>query len=379
MNFLSKLSRTICFVALGLIISNKTFAEISFSGYQEFFAGSADQSRMLGLDTSDQTDQSKSGFDNGTYTRIIASATTTLDSGIEVTGVYTLAKDNDVSGASEAAGWSGDQSDITFSGGFGTVAFGNTGGAGTMMHYRPDLIIPTAEPDGLNYQFFFTKGSNSYGSVNELDYARDSMKIRFMSNEYEGFSVGGSYASSVINESDTASGTDQNSGTATDYSDITDFVLKYAGEIEGVGFGITYGYTTGNTQIITGTKYNDYEGTLFSGELSYAGFTLQAKSMDSGDSGAAVTTTDDGDDESFTICGVYGIGNFSVGYCDQHAEVKETGVALKNELDITVASIGYDLGGGVNIAAAYFTHEESQGATTDTDADGVFTMISFGF
>ena len=103
MNFLSKLSRTICFVALGLIISNKTFAEISFSGYQEFFAGSADQSKMLGLDTSDQTDQSKSGFDNGTYTRIIASATTTLDSGIEVTGVYTLAKDNDASGASEAA------------------------------------------------------------------------------------------------------------------------------------------------------------------------------------------------------------------------------------------------------------------------------------
>ena len=38
MNFLSKLSRTICFVALGLVISNKTFAEISFSGYQELVA-----------------------------------------------------------------------------------------------------------------------------------------------------------------------------------------------------------------------------------------------------------------------------------------------------------------------------------------------------
>ena len=379
MNFFIYLLRLTVFFAVIFSFTQKTFAEVSISGYQEFFAGSADQSKMLGLDTSDQTDQSKSGFDNGTYTRIITTATTTLDSGIDVTGVLTLTKDTDANGAAEAAGWSGDENAVVFSGEFGSIGFGNTGGAGTMMHYRPDLIIPTAEPDGLNYQFFFTKGTNSYGSVNELDYARDSMKLRYMSNEIQGFSIGASYASSVINESDTASGTDQNSGTATDYSDITDFVLSYTGETEGVGYGFTYGYTTGNTQIITGTKYNDYEGTLLSGSLSYAGFTLQAKQMDTGDSGGAVSTTDDGDDESFTICGVYAAGNFSVGYCDQHAEVKESGVAIKNELDITVASIGYNLGGGVNISAAYFTHEESQGATTDTDADGVFTMVSFGF
>jgi hypothetical protein len=372
-------TRLTILLSLVLFFTQKSFAELSFSGYQEFFMGSADQSRMLGLDTSDQTDQSKSGFDNGTYTRIIATATTKLDSGIDVTGVLTLTKDTDAGGATEADGWSGDENAVVFSGGFGSIGFGNTGGAGTMMHYRPDLIIPTAEPDGLNYQFFFTKGSNSYGSVNELDYARDSMKLRYMSNEYQGFSIGASYASSVVNESDTASGTDQNSGTATDYSDITDFVIKYAGETDGIGYGLSYGYTTGNTQIISGTKYNDYEGTLFSGELSYAGFTLQAKTMESGDSGAAVTTVDDGDDESLTICGVYGVGNFSVGYCDQHAEYKETGVAIKNELDITVASVGYNLGGGVNVSAAYFTHEESQGATTDTDANGVFTMVSFGF
>ena len=46
---------------------------------------------------------------------------------------------------------------------------------------------------------------------------------------------GASYASSVTGEGDTASGTDQNTGTATDYSDITDLVIKYAGEMEGVG------------------------------------------------------------------------------------------------------------------------------------------------
>ena len=379
MNFFIYILRLTMFFVVIFSFTQKAFSEISISGYQEFFMGSADQSKMLGLDTSDQTDQSKSGFDNGTYTRIIATGTTKLDNGLEVTGVYTLSKDTDSGGNADNDGVSVDQNDITVSGGFGSIAFGNAGSTGSIMHYRADTIIPTAEPDGANYKFFFTAGTNSYGPVNELDYARDSMKIRYLTNVYEGFSAGISYASSVMGEGDTASGTNQNTGTATDYSDITEFVIKYAGETEGVGYGITYGYTTGNTQIITGTKYNDYEGTMITGELSFAGFTVQAKSLDQGDSGGAVSTTDDGDAEGFTWCAKYGMGNFSVGYCDQHSEEKETGVAIKNEMDVKVASMGYDLGGGVTVSAAYFSHEESQGATKDTDVDGVFTMVSFGF
>ncbi|MBJ56820.1 MAG: hypothetical protein CMP24_01100 [Rickettsiales bacterium] len=379
MNFFIYLLRLTLIFAAVFLYFQKAFADIKMSGYQEFFMGSADQTKMLGLNTSDQTDQSKSGFDNGTYTRIIATASTKLDNGLEVTGVYTLSKDTDSGGNADNDGVSVDQNDITVSGGFGTIAFGNTASTGSIMHYRADTIIPTAEPDGANYKFFFTAGSNSYGPVNELDYARDSMKIRYLTNVYEGFSAGISYASSVMGEGDTASGTDQNTGTASDYSDITDFVIKYAGETDGIGYGITYGYTTGNTQIVTSTQYNDYEGTMITGELSYAGFTIQAKKLDQGDSGGAVSTTDDGEAEGFTWCAKYGKANFSVGYCDQHSEEKETGVAIKNEMDVKVASIGYDLGGGVNVSAAYFSHEESQGNTTDTDVDGVFTMVSFGF
>lgn len=379
MNFFIKMSKIICFVAISLMFSNKAFSEISFSGYQEFFMGSADQTQMLGLATSDQTDQSMSGLSNGTYTRLVATGSAKLDSGLEVTGVYTIDKDSDNGGDDNNDGVSVAENSLTIAGGFGAVAIGNMNSVGSMMHYRADTMIPTAEPDGANYKHFFTAGTNSYGPVNELDYARDTMKIRFMSNVYEGFSVGASYASSVTGEGDTASGTDQNTGTASDYSDITDLVIKYAGEMEGVGYGFTYGYTTGNTQIISGAKYNDYEGTMLTGELSYAGFVVQVKSIDQGDSGGLVTTTDDGDEEGFTACAKYGMGNFTVGYCDQHTEFKETAVSVKNEMDVKVASVGYDLGGGVNISAAYFSHEESQGTTTDTDVDGVFTMLSFGF
>ena len=153
--FIYLLRLTFIFAAV-FPFTQKAFADISMSGYQEFFMGSADQTKMLGLDTTDQTDQSKSGFDNGTYTRIIATASTKLDNGLEVTGVYTLSKDTDSGGNADNDGVSVDQNDITVSGGFGTIAFGNAASTGSIMHYRADTIIPTAEPDGANYKFFFT-------------------------------------------------------------------------------------------------------------------------------------------------------------------------------------------------------------------------------
>ena len=66
-------------------------AEISFSGYQEFYAESVDQSTAAGLDAATQTDVSRNGLSNGRFTRIIATASTTLDSGIEVGTVFSIA------------------------------------------------------------------------------------------------------------------------------------------------------------------------------------------------------------------------------------------------------------------------------------------------
>ena len=86
MRFFYKLISLI-FLANFFAFSSK--AEISLSGYQEFFAGSADQTRTTALDNSTgaSSNTSFSGFSNGTYTRLVATAGTTLDSGIEVTGV----------------------------------------------------------------------------------------------------------------------------------------------------------------------------------------------------------------------------------------------------------------------------------------------------
>ena len=68
-------------------------ADISISGYQEFYAESVDQSTAAGLDASTQTDTSRNGLSNGRFTRLIATASTTLDSGIEVGTVFSIARD----------------------------------------------------------------------------------------------------------------------------------------------------------------------------------------------------------------------------------------------------------------------------------------------
>ena len=157
-------------------------AEISISGYQEFYMGSGDQSKILGNDASTYGDTSFSGLSNGRFTRITFVGKTTLDSGIEVTGTLNLAKDSDDGGDSDTSNVGVDQNDIIFSGSFGNIAIGNNFSAGTMMHFRGTTLIPTAEPDNDQRNRFGTMGDDTggFGRQDEAGYALDPIKIRYM-------------------------------------------------------------------------------------------------------------------------------------------------------------------------------------------------------
>ena len=367
-----------------LIIFN-TFAEISLSGYQEFFLGSGDATTELGLDATTQTGVSQAGLSNGAYTRLVATATKTLDNGIEVIGVYSIMKDSDSGGDSDVEGISTDQNDISLSSGFGTLTVGNTGSTGSMMHYRASTIIPTAEPDGGILAHFYTGGSNSYGRADEVGYAEDSMKLRYMSPIYSGFSFGMQYGASLRSTTARGSASDTNCTTASDitghgcYSDVIDAVLKYENTFDGITFGATVGKVGGNTNILAAAEYNDLEADVYTANIGYDSFTVQFKHVAHGDSGQLKSTTDDGDDVGTTICGLYALGNVSAGVCGVETEFRETGVSVKNESSQMVYGIGYNLGGGVMIEAAYASIEQSQGATKDTDTNVIISKISFGF
>ena len=85
----------------------------------------------------------------------------------------------------------------------------------------------------------------------------------------------------------------------------------------------------GNTNIIAGAEYNDLEADIYTLNVGYAGFTLQYKYQDHGDSGQLKSTTDDGDNTGSTICGVYAAGNVSAGVCGVETEFQESGVSIK--------------------------------------------------
>ena len=354
-------------------ITNLVRAEISFSGYQEFISGSADQTKYK---ASAEHGIDKSGLSNGIYSRVIMTATSTTDSGIELTGTYTFTRDCRVD--TDNCGVSANENALAMSGGFGTFAIGETGTAGTSMHSRKTAGIPTAEPDGLLYtQFLTTDGDNSYTGPNETKYASNPMTAKFFSNSYGGFSFGISYTTNTAENASTGSG--QNGQTITyggDFNDLTEFVAAYSTEFDGLGMDITYGYGTGNGGSQASIKYNDLTEETYSLALSYGGFSADVRMGDRGDSGL-VQNNGEGGQEYISYCGMYSMGSISVGYCEEDSDYKTA--TQTNNQNTRVVSAGYALGGGASFEFAFFSFEQVAGTAVQTDADGVLTKLSFGF
>ena len=102
--------------------------------------------------------------------------------------MYAIAKDGG-SSDTDTRTVAVNENSVSFSGGFGTMSIGNIFSAGTMIHNRGTTLIPTAEPDNNAFGYYPTAGgaTGGYGAFDEAGYALDGMKIRYMSNVYEGF------------------------------------------------------------------------------------------------------------------------------------------------------------------------------------------------
>ena len=73
---------------------------------------------------------------------VVATASTTLDSGIEVVGVYSIMKDDKSGGDTDVLGVSTNQNDVSLSGGFGTFTIGNLEPSILdVLHYSVDDLI----------------------------------------------------------------------------------------------------------------------------------------------------------------------------------------------------------------------------------------------
>ena len=374
-----------------LIFINVSYlkSDISLNGYQEFFAGSADQTTQTGLakSTGASTNTNFNGFSNGIYTRLIAVAETSLENGLEVIGTLVLAKDSDLGGDGDIISNSVDQNDLSVFGNFGSLTIGQTGSAGTLMHFRPTAIIPTGEPDGGVLQHFYTVGNGTYGNFDEPGYSADALKMRYLSNKYNGFSFGISYSTFEPSGTANPSGTDQNACSEAQitghvcYDGLIDYVVKYEGNYNNLNYGVSYGWQTGNTSNrgSTTNEYNELKNETYSFNLDYSNFTIQYKFNDLGDSGVISSSSDAGNNESNSLCANYLLEKFSIGVCDSQAQYDEVNQEVTNTDKRRYLAIGYIIGSGVSLEAVYASIKQEDNGIIDTEADILMSKLSYSF
>ena len=365
-------------MALAFAFTSAVKAEMSLSGYQEFFAGSADQSTYQGREN--DSDQDQAGIKNGQYTRITANYSSTLDSGIDVSGVLTVMS-RDCQGADTTNCGVVNHNFVNLSGNFGTFSIGERFDAGAAMLSRMTASGPMAEPDGnqINAVFGTADTANTYGSGNEQNYANNNLKALYMSNIFSGFSFAVGYTPNMAESGQNTSGqaTSVTSGKWTNFNDVLSVFGKYSMDMDGIGLDLVYGQQTGNAGQVGGNNYNDLEENAYSVKVSYAGFSADYRKNEADNSGL-IKNGQDGNDEGTSVCGQYDMGNLSVGACSVETSFTDTN-NRSNSSELMTYSAEYQLGGGVKVGATYFDFEQTANSQIRTDMDGITARLAVGF
>tara|TARA_B100000886_G_scaffold339750_1_gene306166 strand:+ start:1094 stop:2215 length:1122 start_codon:yes stop_codon:yes gene_type:complete len=364
-------------IALAFAFTSAVKAEISLSGYSEFFAGSADQSTYNGVENVSGIDQA--GIKNGQYTRITANYSSTLDSGIDMSGVLTVVSRDCQGGDQDNCGVV-NHNFVNLSGGFGTISVGERFDAGAAMLSRMTASGPMSEPDGAQLAPFYTAdAANVYGSANEQNYANNNLKALYMSNVFSGFSFAVGYTPNMGEGGTNTSGqaTGVTNGKWTNFNDVLAVYGKYAMEMDGIGLELVYGQQTGNAGQVAGNNYNDLEESAYSAKITYGNFSADYRKNEADNSGL-IKNGQDGNDEGTSICGQYDMGNISVMACNVETSYTDTN-NLSNDSTTRTYSAEYQLGGGVKVGATYFDFEQTANSTTRTDVDGLVTRLAVGF
>jgi hypothetical protein len=346
-----------------------------YQAIKSFFVGSADQPTASST-TNHGID--KAGLSNGNYTRLTANYSSTLDSGLELAGVYTAAA-RDCQGSRDGICGVVNYNSITLSGDFGSIGLGEKFDVGASMLSRMTAGVPTGEPDGGILGHFYTGGPNDYGRTNEVNYADNSMKVTFNSNVYSGFSVAVGYTPDMSQDgaANNAQVKTVTNGEVATFSDVLSTYAKYTMEMDGVGLDIAYGMQTGNAGRIAAVSYNDLEETVYSAKISYANFSADYRKNEQDASGQE-KNNQAGNDEGTSICAMYTMANIGLGACQVDSKFTDSS-NLSNSSKTRTYSADYNLGGGMKVGVVYFDVEQTANGVTDTDVDGIVSKISVGF
>jgi len=360
-------------------------ADVSLSGFTQYLVGSSDQTTLAGQTGGAASTSDPGGISDGRFTRINFTAETTTDNGLTVGTTQTLVSDVVNNTTPDNTGGLPTKQNIYINTAMGTIDIGNTASATTAVLARPTGAIPGADVDtGYAVVHFMTgDGANAYEGFNEYGYANNAGKVTWVSNSYEGLTLGVSY---TPDSSETVAGDGSNASAQTvtnsilgNFSDVIGIAARYNGNFEGVDVNIGASWEGGNGATIANVEYEDLAQVTIHTQISMSGFMLGYMWHDRGDSGGIVTTNGDGGDANVVTVN-YTTGAITIGATLANSTYT-TAASADNEDEEVTYGIGYNLGGGVTTHLTYFDREQNTGAnsTARTDASGIYAGIGFAF
>jgi outer membrane protein OmpU len=364
---------TTAVIALGTLSTEAFAAEkikLELGGFARQYVGVTDSDEVTSTTSGAARDKDISQFSN---TEIYFTGSTVLDNGIKVAARIEM----------EADGGATDNVDRNYlaisSDGMGTLTMGQTSPFGEDNMVRAPMAGNFDWTDlnpwvGVADSATASTGAFAFQSNDISDMGDDTIKVKYASPSFSGFSVGGSYG-----WGEGASETHNARRVTGDLDGGYTVGIAYSGEVSGVA--VSADITR------AGLNNSNFEQTHVGLNVGMSGFTIGGGWTDYDDTQAAGTTGLDSTEGSGWELGIgYETGPYSLSAAYMNVDDKGTATAGDDEDTAWQVVATYDLGAGVALSATYFNIEadgEGSGTTTATgrksEASGLIAGIEVGF
>jgi outer membrane protein OmpU len=353
--------------------------KLKISGYVDTFMGFSDQNASKG--TTGTPGVGSTGGTSGTdgfgivqYGEIRYKVSGKTDSGLKW-GAYfeDVMNDSDAKQNSDtttdsqkvnSAKVSTDEVNIWLSGSWGKLEIGGQDGAADKMYAGPGKLENIGSADF--GQYANTKAEQLDGGKDK-DNATDSSdatKITYYTPRVSGFQAGYSY---VPNSEAVGTSKERSSASGAEFHELG---IGYKGKAGGAKFEVVGNYTRGEGESV-GTDPN--QSYRISGRVSTGPWSVAASYVDRNEHDTGV-----GSDESAWMIGAaYKSGRMSVSLTHLNAKLSLGTGTADDDYKQTSLSVGYNLGGGLTVAAGLAKFDANALTASDSN-DGNVAIVKIG-